>query len=279
MLLAIPHAEWAEGRKAALARLIAQAPGALVVTSTVKEHANVWAPRLWRSAYDATAQGEWSVFLNDDVTISLPDVIGKMLESVPDEVWGVSLASVGPEVRKLFDGGHRFYASYLATGPGYAIRREILPELASFYDNLPEGMRAKMNEDEVLSHFAWSKQQPFWHCLPALVDHDVSVPSTLGFDNHPMRRADLLWEEIPFGQLLDWPHPDTVPYVAHAWMGEGRMRAVRNALNGGVSGDTDICMFCAERPILIMSPKTGAGICGRCVSDAVGHVLCNARVA
>lgn len=287
MLIAIAHAEWAPGRKEGLARLLKQVPNALVVTSTVKEHASVWAPRLWRAAYEKSEPDgsiedaclEWCVFLNDDVEIAPPEVIELMLQAVPDEVWGVSLATVQKEARKLYGEGHRYLASYLATGPAYAIRRETLPELADFYDKLPEGMRKKMNEDEVLSHFAWSKQQPFFHCLPALVEHDTKIPSTLGYDNHPMRIAEILWDEVPSGELLKWHVSESIPYVNHAWMGEGRMRAVRAALNGGVAGDVNICVFCAERQVLITSPKTGAGLCGQCAADAVGHVLTNARVA
>jgi len=280
VITAIAHAAWAPDRKPALDRLLKQTPGALVISSTVREHARVWAPRLWQLAHGAAKPGEWCNFLNDDVTIAPDHAIEAMLEAVPADALGVSLATVLPGARPTYESGGRWLASYLCTGPGYAMRCETVAELLEFHaETLTDGMRAQMNEDEVIAHFAWSKQLPFWQCVPALVAHDVSIKSTLGFDNHPMRVASLLWHEVPREELQRWPIPAGGPtYAPHPWLGEGRMAAVRRAYQN--SWDfSDICVFCAKRPILMLSPETGAGLCGQCVADAVGHVMMNARIA
>lgn len=276
-MIFVAHAAWAPGRRESLARLLEQVPGAEVVTSTVREHASVWAPRLWRRAYELTNPGEWATLLNDDVTIAPDHAIENMLATVSaGDVFGVSLATIQPEAGSAYAAGKRWLLSYCATGPGYALRREIIPLLLDFHaKKLTDGMRAKMNEDEVLSHFAWSRQEPFLHCLPALVKHDVSVKSTLGYDNHPGRIASFLWDEHT--DLAHWPTPSNVDYVSHPWMGEGRMRAVHRAITNGWDFD-DTCVICADRKVLMQSPKTGAGICGQCLAEAVGHILTNVRI-
>jgi hypothetical protein len=275
----IAHAAWAEGRRASLDLVLERWPDARTLVSIEKEHANVWAPRLWAAFLDLDMHAsDWCLCLNDDVTTAPRDVVRAMFEALPENVNLVSLATIQSEAKKALSVGDRFIASYCATGPGYAIRRSLIPQLLEFHaKTLTPGMRAKMNEDEVLSHFAWSMQSPFWHCLPALVRHDVNVSSTLGYDNHPGRVANVLWDENPDIDLDSWPIPSSVACCAHPWIGEGRMRAVRRAYQNGWDFD-DVCVFCAVAPILIMSPTTGAGICGRCVSEAVGHVLTNARV-
>ena len=240
----------------------------------------MWWPRLLRAAIEVAKPGEWCVLLNDDVTVAPDHAIEAMLAVVPEDVLGVSLATVQPAARPTYEAGGRWLASYCATGPGYALRRETIAELLAFHaETLTEGMRAQMNEDEVIAHFAWSKQSPIWQCIPALVAHDVKIKSTLGFDNHPMRVASLLWHEVPRDELQRWPVPPGGPtYAPHPWLGEGRMRAVRRAYTNGWNFE-DVCAFCADRPTLIVSPHTGLGLCGQCVTDAVGHVMVNARVA
>lgn len=272
-MILIAHAAWAEGRRESLSRLLDQVPRAEVVTSTVREHASIWAPRLWRRAFEMCKPYEWATFLNDDVTLT--GDVGECLATVGGECDAVSLATIQPEAPAAFVAGKRWLASYCATGPGYSIRASALPSLLEFHGKtLTNGMRARMNEDEVLSHWAWANQKPFWQCIPALVKHDVAVPSTLGYDNHPGRVATVLDEIKPWPDMSG-EMPD---YVPHCWMGEGRMRAVRRACVNGWDFD-DVCVFCATRPVLIQSPTTGAGICGQCLADGVGHILTNARVA
>lgn len=276
MSVFIAHAAWSPGRRESLSRLLEQVPGSVVVTSQVREHASVWAPRLWRTAYERSTEGEWCTFLNDDVEVAPNHAIESMLSAVIGDVSGVSLATIQPEAASAYAAGKRWLISYLATGPGYSIRRGLLPELLEFHGSkLTAGMRAKMNEDEVLSHWAWSRQEPFLQCLPALVKHDTDVPSTLGYDNHPGRVAALLWSDD--SRLQSWPAPECVDYVTHPWLGEGRMRAVHRAITNGWDFD-DVCVFCATRPVLIQSPTTGAGICGQCLADGCGHILTNARI-
>lgn len=268
-MIAIAHAAWSPGRSASLARLLAQVTGALVVTSETREHASVWAPRLWRRAYELAKPGEWCVFLNDDVEIAPNHAIETMLESASANM--VSLATIQPEATRP---GVRWLRSYCCTGPGYAIRRETVGDLLEFHaQKFTAGMRARMNEDEVIGHFAWSRQEPLLHCVPALVKHDVSVKSTLGYDNHPNRIASVLWD----GEIPPWPPSDDAEYCPHPWMGEGRMRAVHRAITNGWDFD-DTCVICADRKVLMQSPKTGAGICGQCLAEAVGHILTNVRI-
>jgi hypothetical protein len=262
-------AGWDERRRAPLKRLQGQLPGAVTVVSEVKEHASVWSRRLYARAL--ASKHDHLLFLNDDVIVcpEFERVIGAMVAAVPDQV--ISLHTGLPEASEL---RAEWLRSYLVNGPAYLYPRAMLSSLFEFCEALPKVMRDRMNEDEVAAHHLWSLQQPAWHCVPALVNHDTSVPSTLGYDNHPMRgSSNSDWAHMPH----DWTVRGEPKFCPHPWLSEKRMMQVKIVMTAGE--DPMICGFCAQRPGFFTSSDTGIRICAECVSNITRHVFENLRTA
>lgn len=198
----IPHAAWAEGRKESLSRLVEQLERQdmrpLIVASTEREHAQVWAPRAWRAAVERDADA--TIFLNDDVDVA-PDllaVVRVMAELLPDEI--ISLHSQLPVTKALAEAGQRWVRCYWASGPGYCIPRAMTAKILEWMVGLPKSFLDLYNEDGYLSMYAYGMRRPIWHCIPALVQHRVEVASTLGYDDHPLRVAVVDWKSHPLAK-------------------------------------------------------------------------------
>ncbi len=262
-------AGWDERRRAPLKRLQAALPNAITITSEVKEHSSVWALRMYRRAL-ASPHLHFE-FLNDDV-IPCPShdaILERIVAAVPDQV--MSFATICPEVE-----GHRgmWLRSYLLSGPAYLYPRADLESLVEFYEKLPAALRDKMNEDEVASHHAWSRQRPIWQTAFALVKHDVSIPSTLGYDHHKGRvsTAPLADERtLEYSWIVD----HDPPHVPHPWLPEGRMRMVARAASNGE--DPNTCSYCAVQEGMFTSGATGAKICPECIKNITNHIFSNMR--
>ncbi len=268
-------AAWDERRKEPLRRLTEQLQGAAhAVASPEKEHAREWSQRLYARAL--ASDYDTFVFLNDDDV--LPSGFAGLIESViaaaPDQV--ISLATICPQA-KTHDGP--WLRSYLLSGPGYIYPRADLEDRIAFDSRVPAemwvGHGGWQNEDGIGAMHAWSRQKPIWQTIPALVEHDVTVPSTLGYDAHPGRVST-----APFGYRsmpASWAVTEEPPHVPHPWMTIGQLERGRQACMGNVN---DLCVFCRDLTgrQTFTSPTTGARICGYCVADIVGHVMVKARV-
>lgn len=269
-------AGWAPERRASLERLRKQLPFAHVLISDEKEHSTIWALRMYRKAL--ADKVDQAFFLNDDITVprNFLAICEALHEAEPNQV--LSLATVCPEAQTARGPWLR---SYLLSGPAYAYPRDDLADLLKFHEALPVDLRAKMNEDEVAAHHAWSRQKPIWQTIPSLALHDVEVPSTLGYDHHPRRVAEALWTGDPDGiASLEaagyWRVDDEPPYVPHPWLPESVMRGTHRMLRGG--DNIMLCVFCNERERLLVSPITGVGICNVCMGNILQHVALNMRV-
>jgi len=136
---------------------------------------------------------------------------------------------------------------------------------------------AATNEDNVAIHWAWSRQDPFWCPIPAVVRHDITVPSSLGFDHHPMRTPLVLWEDAEYlTEPSSWVPRKPPPYVA-GWMTDGEMAYVRRMLGNGavrvVNADADqSCWFCLREPGVIMGNVSGCKIGRECMAKIAGVV-------
>lgn len=244
----VAYAHWAEGRRESLGRLLKSMSKAcprrdpLIVASTQKEHASKWALRLWTELWRVASVHSHVVFLNDDVTVCprfveaceaiasvLPDEVvslhtthGKLLclacGLTPDEALGGACDAVsGPNHQWSMP---RWARSYWLTGPGYMVPRARLASLVRFAEER-RGFFEGTNEDNLVMQWAWSEQRPIWHCVPALVKHDASVPSTCGFDHHPDRVSKVTWErwlDAPLWEKDFWRPRGEPPFVECPWM-------------------------------------------------------------
>lgn len=265
----IAHAGWDGRRYASVHRLNNQVKGARIVASTEKEHASVWATRIWRRAIEGE---EHAVFLNDDVTVParFDEVCAALVQVYPDDVIALH-ATVNSSAAKL-----RWLAGYWVTGPGYIIPRKRLPALLEFADKWRDLFTPEnhVNEDQILMQWLWSEQTPARLTIPALVKHDVSIPSTLGYDHHAMRRAELSWEEFPWADLTSvefWREGSEKPdYVECPWMPTVRLRGIQ--ARGGVTK----CAACEEANPFVEFGN-GNGICRRCLAKAASNAIAVTR--
>ena len=268
--IAIAHAAWSPGRAETLARLIAelepQGVKPYVQVSEQKEHAQVWARRLW--AWAAQQEGP-AILLNDDVWVS-PDLVARvdaMTDILPDEI--LSLHCQLPAARELAEAGVTWLRSYWASGPAMVIPKSVSPQLEEWMAKMPKSLLGKWNEDGYLQLWAWSRRRPMFHCLPALVQHDVDVPSSLGYDKHTLRSAVVDWRDSLYAEdglpevRLDGP----APFVENPWMTTDTLMWMEAVMDGLMA--KGLCVMCQKTPIKFTSHISGCGVCGPCVAQCV----------
>lgn len=261
----IAHAAWDERRAAAAKRLATAIGGAAIVESREKEHANVWARRVWSwgNSIDAT------LFLNDDV-IPHPDLlrhVEQLVTLLPGEV--ISLHCQFDAVRTHALAGKRLARCYWPSGPAYVLQGNDPADLLSFVASLPPGFFAgPMNEDGIIANWLWRRQRPAYCTIPALVRHDTSIPSTLGYDLHPGRKSPVDWDKFP---VREWTKEDveTAPYIPTPWMHDEQYRQLGDALRGLVP----LCGFCFCAPATFTNDARKVGVCYGC-----GTEIARARV-
>lgn len=277
--IAIAHAAWMPERERTLARLCAALPEMGIVTtfrSEKREHSSVWARRIWRWAAE---HNEGTIILNDDVTVhpKLQQVVAAMAQAVPDQLF--SLHCTSPVAPSFAEAGERWLRSYWATGPGIYLPPGAAKRLLAWIETIPQSFVASVNEDNLIMHWAWHEQRPIWHCIPALVQHDTSTRSSLGYDNQPawMRSSPVPWTLPVFaGPSLCTPNywlPDGDPMLVECpWMIRERLSQVERLLYDR----PDLCSFCHRNEGRVASQDTGAKMCKVCllkvVSAAMGGV-------
>lgn len=260
----IAHAEWAGvEREKSLARMLEpdQAPSATISRSLVREHASVWARRMWGLALEDRVASR-VLFLNDDVVVA-PDLEDRCeILAHNDGERIVCFHTTSPAARSLWESGEHFLRSYWVTGPSYMFPVDMLREFVSWWDAKPQWFKEGMNEDNHIMHWLWERQTPAWHTLPALVKHDTSVPSTLGYDHHSLRTATVTWENTK--RSSDWkPGSGSTPppLVDCPWMSTKQFCQMQGRLMGHAEG---YCQMCLKRPGRVQSSGTGCSICENC---------------
>jgi hypothetical protein len=257
--VAIAHAAWHPERGATLARLVKQLAeqGAKihVSVSARKEHAAIWATRLWE--YGAYVD-EPVVCLNDDVIVS-PDFVATceaIALAVPDEVVSLHTQVPGAELVK-----GPWVRCYWLTGPAYMLPPGAARSLLDY--PLPWEFVSRINEDNRAIHWAWERQRPFYSVTVAPVTHDVGTSSTLGYDKHPHRLPRATWADHPQLDLTEpeyWSRGcDDAPYLANPWLSAEFLDLTRAAVKAG----QPMCIMCAQAPAVV-GTKSDAAICGRC---------------
>ena len=273
----VAHAKWAPERHATLERLHPHlGPYANIVASKRREPAYVWARRLWTLAACTSMP---VVCLNDDVEVcpGFLDACDALVKAAPDEI--ISLHVQAPGAVDVAASGARWARSYWLTGPAYILPPGVAGQLLEFWDGLPFEIATRLNEDNVAIHWAWANQRPILQCLPALARHDVTVPSSLGYDAHPHRSPAVDWVSwdlersgAPYEGLQDWPAPVApIHYVENPWASAATLMQLRTLCADGVP----ICTACLGAPALYRGP--GVQLCrgcgGKVALAALGTVL------
>lgn len=228
----IAHAPWAEGRKDALSKMLASLdrPEAVVFSSPKKEHAFEWAQRIWRWCARQNAEGDPSdwLILNDDLDVHprLCQAVEAAIVAVPGRILCFHTnAPIAPELARM---GQRWLESYWLTGPAY-----VLP--FGFAGRLVEWCNAQGaaiwlgNEDSAAMEWMWSVKEPAWHSIPALVQHRTEVPSTLGYDKHPMRTSLVPWGDEPVTDPEFWSAASAPVHVECSWMSHATLESRASA--------------------------------------------------
>jgi hypothetical protein len=300
--LAIPHTPWVPARAESMERLLdalgiggLQEPGFpvdhfCVFTERAANH--VWAESMWRWLHSTGA--DWCLQLQDDVMVAqcFWPAIRAMLGALPPEADVVGLTSVHPMTPEIARRGHRWHRTPgNLVGWAYALRRDALGAFLEDRARLPEGFRVQ-NEDEQIAIWTQRSGRSVWHPVPAIVDHDTSIPSSYGNDHHSHRRPRVTWRTFDEREIcdVDWWRPsgtpEMLPMPDHqlCWMCGDRPVLARSERTGcGICHECAIealvksgggaCSFCGRRRPLRGSSVTGASICGMCLHETLGSIL------
>ena len=268
MRIAIASAPWSPGRDAGCARIIRQLEDVpYILTSKRREHASVWAVRLWEFVAEQAAT-EPVVCLNDDVTLhpQFEAIVEAMLEAQPRRV--LSLLTNNPHAPALRAAGHHWLACYWLTGPAYVLWPEHAASLLDWFAKAPSSLTRNTNEDNWAIHWAWDRQEPIWACIPGIVEHDTAIPSTLGYDNHPNRTSHVPWSDADVGMLdpAYWEQAEPPPWAPNPWMDVRAMQTIRGWVRGGVK----VCEMCCAESACSGSATSQIGLrCLRACAAAV----------
>lgn len=264
MLIVVPHAKWMVGRTETLARLLGQlGTVSKVFPSERKEPCWTWTRRLWEwcAQYD-----EHVVCLEDDVEVC-PDfvrVVSRVIDAAPNEM--ISLHCAAPAALRLANEGAHWCRSYWLTGPAHVLPPGLARELLDFWDSVPWDVAARLNNDNIAIHYAWSKQRPILATIPALARHDESVPSSFGYDSHLHRGPSVPWTAYPVPAT--WG-PPTDAFADNPWCSAAHMTEFRRVLREGVS----LCSACLSSPAIVTFGPSNVALCRQCSKRiAIAHL-------
>lgn len=271
--VAIAHASWAKGRKDALVRLCTQLNRQgctpYIQESTRREHASTWAvERLWGWAAE---QDNDVLLLNDDIEVA-PNLLAAceaMLKQPTSRM--ISLHTNLQASRSLAQAGQRWVRTYLLSGPAYIFRRGAAKEILHLVSQMPRSFVEKYNEDNVGIQVAYRLREPIWCTIPSPVIHDVGVPSTLGYDGHPMRQSPVPYTDFPKLDLLDWSFDGTPAFIECSWMPSKSLATTECALTLGFDAET--CWFCGKNKAAFGSEVTGVRACFMCLAVQAGGAI------
>lgn len=278
LVVGIANATWDPRRKPALERLVeqlrAQGIEPHVSESHERETAYVWALRLWRWA---AAQDADAILLNDDVEVC--PVLLQAVDAILDVPTSglVSLHITNPSARGVAHAGDRWLRTYHLTGPAYLVRRGTAPSLVRWWtETKPQEFVRTINEDNAAIYHAFRLREPIWNAIPALVTHDVTIPSTLNYEDHPQRRTPVPWSDPLFSRhdlTKGWEPKgkDAPAFVETSWMHTSALKTTEISLTLGL--DPITCMFCGKRPMSFGSAITGIRMCFHCLRDATAGFM------
>ena len=237
-----------------------------------REHAAVWATRLWEWCADHDSDGV--LCLNDDVVLApkFLEICDAILDSVPEEV--ISLHTNFPAARDESTKGANWVRCYGLTGPAYILPPGAARSLLNW--EAPWSFISAINEDNRANHWAWERQRPMWCAIPAPVIHDTEVPSSLGYDHHAHRTPTVPWTDYDdTSELTDpgyWKPTGDVPHIPNHWMPVEKLEYVRRVLKEG----GQFCPMCVTRQGVV-GPKAGPLLCVECVANVANACILGRR--
>jgi len=269
MKVVIAHAPFFKGRPESLRVLLEQLghdADVTVITTRRNEHPSMWEHRVWEWVED---QNETVIQLEDDVRVEpgFVEACAVVASCAPGEA--VSIHLQVPTAVPLAEAGHRWARVYWLSGPAKILPPRVAFEVLDFNASIGHRVSSRMNWDNTTAHWAWSRQKPFLACLPSLAMHDVSVPSTIGYDNHPNRIATVARGSVPGARVDDpawWGSPEDAPLLNPHWPSFGwleRSRKARLSPEGP-------CASCMEQPALLTIGQTA--LCVLCWNSTVETV-------
>lgn len=190
LAISIAHAAHRPERVESLGRMMAQLLPANPYVECEPGKYHEWSLRQWQGALHLAAHDEatHALLLNDDVELcdDFLDVLAKVIEARPTHL--VNLYNTSP----LAIEAQKRDLSWLTSPDGLIGMAYVLPVagLKEFLSwratKLTAGTVEALTEDQLLNLWAMHQGALIWHTVPALVDHDVSVPSC--YDNTQCRR-------------------------------------------------------------------------------------------
>lgn len=236
--LGIPHASWKPERKKSLFELalcladegrgqfLSEGHGSLGGSDARifadREPNYAWSGKLWKWASETDATH--LLQLQDDALVC-PEFwaqLHAMVSAVPDKVIG--LESAHPVAKDLPD---TWYTTPdMLIGVGYVVPTTLLQEFLVWRSTeLRPGGLESVNEDQLLGLWCFVTGRKIWHPVPTIIDHDTSLPSTYGNDEHQDRRPTVTWKDRPLpgtwrpGVVVHAPrfYRDT-PRLARRWV-------------------------------------------------------------
>lgn len=181
--IGISHAPHMPGRKESLARLLPSILGRQSVHLEDRPgHHSAWSLLLWKgvlAAGDANGATH-AMFLQDDVIPcdSFLDNVHSVIEAKPTNL--INLYNAHPLSVTAKEMGFSWCTSPDGLiGNAYILPIEMLREFVEYRTTkLSDAIVQEGGEDRLINLFAMDRGYLVWSTVPALVDHDLTVPST-----------------------------------------------------------------------------------------------------
>jgi hypothetical protein len=162
----------------------------------------VWSEAMWRWAAQTASQ--WCLFLQDDTRVAprFWAILEALLGALPEDADVVGLQFTHPAAQSMAEEGVRLCTTTDALiGVAYVVRRRALREFLAWRAtqlnpgwNIP-GPRF-LSEDTMLGLWCAVTGRKIYHPIPTPIDHDTSIASTYGNDEHHYRRPGVTWEHV-----------------------------------------------------------------------------------
>lgn len=216
----IAHAAFSSEREASLGKMLHDLPDAYVSASIEPSSPCEWSIRQWGKAVRmAEVTGAThALFLNDDLTLcqDFMRVLEKVIEANPNHV--ICLHNAHPKAQQAFEEGYRYITSPDGLiGTAWTIPIPALKAFLEWRENdLKQGVVECVAEDTLVNLWMMDTGNLIWSTVPALIDHDTSLPSLSGESGtrHPV--------VLPMPDMLDMNWKSDALHVGRVFLGNHR---------------------------------------------------------
>lgn len=197
--ITIAHAEHRPERRETLERMQQQLWEVSRVDCTPgKPHE--WSLAQWKRGLEG--EPTHCCYLNDDLILcdDFVEVLGNVVKARPTHVINLYNAHPAAHFAKS-KGAHWLTSPEGLIGNAYVIPADVMREFLTWRETcvVPEAVTA-LSEDQLINLYVMFRRALVWHTVPALVDHDTTVPSLFG--NTQIRRPEV--RPKPGMAAIDW---------------------------------------------------------------------------